>query len=273
MVCAIKICISLGVEIMFNGTCVLIDSTIPTGQKLGTTSSILTALVLAFMISPKKVQEDGRARLPVFPDRLIERIISKLEKIKDDTDFHKEELELSLAGMFFSKKGCISFRQKPSLEVQVQPGEEALNQSQDTNQQQKTQLVSKSFLEEVSVIYMESVAGSSKSKENIQKVKTLLEYRLFLAALGVREYTKSPNLASLSELVKLNTEELLTQLHVHFEDKNYYKSDIERTMSLELISLMSDIPFSSQIVENIFTLNPYAYQIVAHLDRCRDCSE
>jgi hypothetical protein len=242
---------------MFNGTCVLFDSTIPTGQKLGTTSSILTALILAFMVSPKKVLEEGRARLPVFPDRLIERALTKLEKIRDDTNFHKEDLEFSLATYFYGQSGAISFRNILPTDQITPPGDDPLNQSQETGPSRQ-QVINKSFLDEMSVIYMESVAGSSKSKENIQKVKTLLEYRLFLAAIGVRDYTKSPNLESLMCQLKLNNEELLTLLQTHFEDKNYYKSDIERTMSLDLISLMSDIPFSSQIVENIFTLNPFA---------------
>lgn len=42
-----------------------------------------------------------------------------------------------------------------------------------------------------------------------------------------------------------------------FDNKTYTKSKVEEVMNIDLIELLFDIPYSSQVIESIFTLNPY----------------
>ena len=120
---------------------------------------------------------EGRARLPVFPDRLIERALSKLEKIQDDTAFHRDDLEFSLSAYFYGKAGSVSFRTKQPAEIVAVAAEDQLDQSQETAQVAKSQIVNKAFLEKFQEYKI--IAYTVNSYEEIQELETLGVYGVF----------------------------------------------------------------------------------------------
>lgn len=241
LLCAVKIAASLAGESVFEGRLLFVDSAIPTYQKLGTSLAMVTAIVLALLADVSDMQNDT-VWLPLQPDRLAKRIAAKFSQIKPAGSVFIPELEMQLGGYLGGKAGCICFR-RPETEEE---------EPEDENH-----LLLKEFPSNPALIYMETVPGASKIKENINRVKTILEYRLFLKALGMQDVAKPITITEAGKLMGLSLEDLRIALKEKFDDRNYTKTSVEETMDLECIEVVSDIPYAAQVLESIFAVNPY----------------
>mgnify|MGYP002138726017 CR=1 FL=1 len=240
VMCAMKVVLSLDVETIYDGTLLLIDSNIPAGQKLGTSLALVTAIVLALLANTKDIsKEKSTVRVPAHV--LVEKIISKLELIKEDGSFKVEEARHSLLAYFYNQPDSlycpVILEDEPALDLhRYKP---------------------KEFPSAPCLIFMETVAGASRMKENLTKAKFLLEYRIFLKTIGVDPTSKSKSLLDILSTYHYTVEDLKKFLEDSFDNKTYTKSKVEEVMNIDLIELLFDIPYSSQVIESIFTLNPY----------------
>jgi hypothetical protein len=241
LLCAVKIAVSLGADGVFDGRLLLIDSSIPTFQKLGTSLAMVTAIVLALLADVSDMQNDS-VWLPLQPSRLAKRIASKFTQIKPANSLPMAQLELQLGAYFGGKAGSLFFRRP-----------EKINEEED----EYTEFVTKELPSDPRVLYMETIPGASKMKENISRIKTILEYRIFLRALGLKDVAKPITITQAAKLIGHSLEDLRIALKEQFDNKSYTKSNIEETMDLECIELISDIPYAVQVLESIFALNPF----------------
>lgn len=241
LLCAVKIAMSLGATDIFEGRLLLVDSSIPTFQKLGTSLAMITSIVLALISDVSEMQTDT-VWLPIQPSLLSKRIVGKFLQIKPSSNTTVSDFELQLAAYFIGKPSCIYFRKQ-------------VLDDEDTSEFSKikvTELASNPAL-----LYMETVPGASKMKENISKLKTVLEFRLFLKAIGHPDPTKSKTISEILKTMGVTVDDLRLALKEKFDDRNYTKASVEETMAIECIELVSDIPYASQTLESIFAVNPF----------------
>lgn len=238
--------LSFGIENIFDGRCLLVDSNIPTGQKLNTSLALATAIVISLMSQYKSTTDSStsnKSAAPVLPfssDKIIDRIISKISKIKDDNSFNVNAAKFSLLSYFNCKPGCV-------FSSTLDPNSGKQNYS------------CKEILSNPSLIYMETIAGASKSKEQVQKLKMLLEYRLFLRVLQIDNFKNLPHLMEIMKVKNFSNEDMVRVLEDNFDNKRYLKKDIEETMGISLVNLVPDFPYAAQLLDSIFSLNPYEY--------------
>jgi len=57
--------------------------------------------------------------------------------------------------------------------------------------------------------------------------------------------------------MELSIQELRDQVCENFDNRSYTINEIEDTMNLRLISLINDIPYAPNILDSIFSLNPF----------------
>lgn len=233
----------MGFDHLFEGHRLLVDSSIPTFQKLGTSLAMVTSIVLSLIVDVREMT-DNNIWIPLQPHKLARRILSKFSKIKQPGTYSLEELELQIACFFYGKENSILFK-RPIEEEQSEMDED------------DDQFISKELLSEPALIYMEAVPGSSKMKENLIKVKTLLEYRVFLKSVGLTDVVKDIRIADALKLLSTSTSELRHQLGEKFDDRNYTKVSVEETMEINMIELVTDIPYATHVLESIFAINPY----------------
>lgn len=241
LLCAVKIAMSLGATSIFEGCSLFVDSSIPTSQKLGTSVAMITGIVLALITDVSDMQNDT-VWLPLQPSLLAKRIASKFIQIKPTGSVQFSDLELQLSAIFIGKPSSMYFRK---------------TQIDDSDMHEFGQIAVREFPSNPNLLYMETVPGASKMKENIAKLKTVLEFRLFLRSIGCKDVQKSKTITEIISSVGMTLEELRIALKDKFDNKNYPKSTVEETMGLEMIELVSDIPFASQTLEAIFTVNPF----------------
>ena len=105
---------------------------------------------------------------------------------------------------------------------------------------------------------METVPGSSKIKENLARVKALLEYRLFLSAVGVSNFEKNSRLDEICSFYGYKPNDLRELLNQSYDSRSYSKKEIEETMNIHLLDLIPDVAYGSQVIDSIFSLNPFA---------------
>lgn len=220
---------------IFSGVCLFVCSNIPSGQKLGSSLALVTSLVLALMTHHQS-SNDKMIVIPASEDSLIERIIGMMEKLGEEGAFNKQKAKLALYAYFKSRADSIHYWEGPP---------------------EKGGCVSKVFSEPPGLLYMETVPGSSRIKENLQRVKSLLEYRLFLHALGIQDFGRFNDISEVLKVFEYSIEDLVNMLGQNYDNKMYTKKEIEETMDIALISLVRDVPYASQVLESIFSLHPF----------------
>lgn len=242
ILCAVKTVVSLGFENIFSGFRILVDSSIPTSQKLGTSLAMITGIVLSLIVDTREMT-DNHIWIPLQPHRLAKRLISKFSKIKQPGTYNNDDLEIQLASYFYGKDNSILFR-KPADDDQSEMEEDEL-------------FCTKEILSEPVLLYMEAVPGSSKMKENIIKVKSLIEYRVFLKSMGLTDVAKDIKISEVLRLLQTSSSELRYQLGQKFDNKTYTKASVEETMGISFIELVQDVPYATHVIESIFAINPY----------------
>lgn len=244
VLCGMKSASALGnTELFSSGYRLLIDSSIPTSQKLGTSLAIITAITIA-LISDTSEMVDNSVWLPLQPSKIAKRIIHTFCKIKQQGTYNVEDMEMQLATYFHGKQNSILFKRPMPFDDQ--------SEIDDVEP-----YVSKEILSAPGLIYMETVPGSSKTKENITRIKILLEFRLFLRAIGIQDVTKVQKVGDIHKYFSASTEELRYQLSEKFDNRIYTKDSVEETMSIDMIDLLQDIPYASQVLDSIFAVSPY----------------
>lgn len=248
IICCVKIAEQLVGKSVYNGLCLFINSTAPTGQRLGMTLAMVTALVLAMITKkPDNQQEQLEISLAASHEAIIDLILSKYQIVRDRSIYRYEELQMAMLAYFRNQPGCIFVESKPSAVTNAEEEREgAIYQS-------------KELPSRPGVIYMETVSGSSKIKENLIRVKSLLEYRLFLHAIGIQNISsKQPRLQDVCHTYGYSAEDLRRLLDESFDNRAYTKKEIEETMKVDLINLVSEVPYASQSMDSIFSLNPFS---------------
>ena len=157
-------------------------------------AALITALVLA-LISSKDNITGNTLTLPINSNKFIDTVLSRYNIIRDQVTYTFESLQMSLLAYFNNKPGCLYI--------------------EDTNEskQEERKYKSKELLSSPCVIYMETVPGSSKIKENLGRVKALMEYRLFLSAIGVSSFEKNSRLDEISGFYGYKPNDLRELLH------------------------------------------------------------
>ncbi len=259
LICAVKIAEQIVGKSIYKGMCLFINSNAPTGQRLGMSLALVTALVLAMIVDkPDNINTDNmisgnthtgdkglEVSLPLSHEALIDLILSKYQIIRDQSTYKYKDLQMSMLAYFRNKWGCLF----------VETGE--ATQSNETEINENT-FEPKEITKRPGIVYMETVSGSSKIKENLIRVKSLLEYKLFLYAIGVHNPEgKKIRLHNVCQTYGYSAEDLRRLLEESFDNRAYTKKEIEETMKLDLFSLVSDVPYASQSMDSIFSLNPY----------------
>ena len=99
---------------------------------------------------------------------------------------------------------------------------------------------------------------ASKIQDRTIYIKKLVEFRLFLFAIGVSDFKDTDNFLAFMDKQGYTPSTLSALNRENFENKSYTIDAIEDNMDLKLISFMKDIPYCSTVLESIFSLNPYA---------------
>lgn len=182
--------------------------------------------------------------MAVSPEKLIDRILSKFSKIKDPKNFRPDQALLSLQSYFYSQENCLW---SPTAK--------------------KDQFEARKFLDPPAILYTETVTGSSKIKENLQKVKYILEVRIAVKAFAENsssppkdpeiDYTKFKSFQDVLDYFNFSIEDCRRALEECFEDRVYTRREIEEGMKLDFITITSDIPYASQTIESIFGVAPH----------------
>ena len=202
---------------------------------------MVTSLVLALIVDTREMSDDN-IWIPLQPAKLAKRIISRFSQIKPSGTINNEDLELAIAAYFTNRSGCVCFRRSTNPDEPFDEDEF---------------VVSKEIPSNPGIIYMETVPGSSKIKENIARLKLILEFRIFLKSLGVTEVTKPLKISDIGKNMGISLDDMRIILREKFDNRNYTKPSVEETMNLQFIELVSDIPYASQVLESIFVVNPY----------------
>lgn len=216
---------------------------------------MITAIVISLIADTREMTEDC-VWLPLQPDKIARRVIHNFCKIKQSGTYCQEEMELQMSAYFHARENCLLFRKPTATDDQ-------------SEMEEGEAFVTKEILSAPGIIYMETVPGSSKTKENIIRVKTLLEFRVFLKALGIPDVTKIQKVQDLLNMLGATTEELRYKLSEKFDSRIYTKASVEDTMDIDMLDLMQDVPYTSQVLDAIFSINPYQYtQFTAGQSQC-----
>ena len=113
------------------------------------------------------------------------------------------------------------------------------------------------FPEEKSLLFINSMRRASKIQDRTIYIKKLVEFRLFLFSIGVSDFSESDNFLAFMDKHGYTPQSLTALNKENFDNRSYTIDAIEENMDLKLISFMKDIPYSSTVLESIFSLNPY----------------
>lgn len=245
VLCGVKVALSISPNI-FDGRVLLIDSSIPTFQKLGTSLAMITAIAVGLLADTSEMSND-EVWLPLQLGQLAKRLGHKLSQIKPMQLHDRQALDLRLAALFAGKQNTLCFEAR--LDVGGPPEGDCLSDF--------ARLAVRELPTAPALLYMETVPGASKIKENINKLKTILEFRLFLKAIGYQEFSKCKTISEVMRTMATSLDDLRIALKEKFDDRSYTKASVEETMNVECIELVSDIAYASQTLESIFAVNPY----------------